>query len=83
MSYYFDRDDVALHGIAKWLKKQSDEEREHGTRFMKFQNTRGGRIVLQNIQACFLIYISQRSAFMSVQLQDITAFFYLPFDALV
>jgi len=50
MSYYFDRDDVALPGIAKWLKKQSEEEREHGTRFMKFQNTRGGRIVLQNIQ---------------------------------
>jgi len=50
MSYYFDRDDVALPGMAKWLKKQSDEEREHGMRFMKFQNTRGGRIVLQNIQ---------------------------------
>ena len=50
MSYYFDREDVALHNIAKWFKKQSDEEREHATTLMKYQNTRGGRIVLQNVQ---------------------------------
>jgi len=50
MSYYFDRDDVALHHFATWFKHQSDEEREHGTTLMKYQNTRGGRIVLQNVQ---------------------------------
>ena len=50
MSYYFDRDDVALGNIAKWMKKQSDEEREHAEIFMKYQNTRGGRLVLQNVQ---------------------------------
>lgn len=50
MSYYFDREDVALHNLAKWFKKQSDEEREHATTLMKYQNTRGGRIVLQNVQ---------------------------------
>jgi len=50
MSHYFSRDDVNLPGIAKWMSKQSEEEREHGMGFMKFQNTRGGRIVLQNIQ---------------------------------
>ncbi|CAD5206097.1 unnamed protein product [Bursaphelenchus okinawaensis] len=50
MSFYFDRDDVALPNIAKWLKKQSDEEREHAQAFMKYQNTRGGRIVLKSIQ---------------------------------
>ena len=50
MSYYFDRDDVALSNTAKWLKRQSDEEREHAQILMKYQNTRGGRIVLQNIQ---------------------------------
>lgn len=49
-SFYFDRDDVALPNIAKWLKKQSDEEREHAEMFMKQQNRRGGRIVLQNVQ---------------------------------
>ncbi|KAF1614645.1 UNVERIFIED_CONTAM: Ferritin heavy chain A, partial [Eudyptes robustus] len=50
MSFFFDRDDIALPNIAKWLKKQSDEERDHAQAFMKYQNTRGGRIVLQNIQ---------------------------------
>jgi len=49
MSYHFDRDDVALPGFAKFFKKQSHEEREHAEKLMKFQNQRGGRIVLQNI----------------------------------
>uniref|UniRef100_A0A914YAZ2 Ferritin n=1 Tax=Panagrolaimus superbus TaxID=310955 RepID=A0A914YAZ2_9BILA len=50
MSYYFDRDDVALANVSKWLKHQSEEEREHAQILMKYQNTRGGRLVLQNIQ---------------------------------
>lgn len=51
MAYYFDRDDVALKGFAKYFKANSDEEREHAEKFMKFQNQRGGRIVLQDIKA--------------------------------
>eukprot|EP00921_Rhytidocystis_pertsovi_P014108 GHVQ01022967.1.p1 GENE.GHVQ01022967.1~~GHVQ01022967.1.p1 ORF type:complete len:172 (+),score=20.65 GHVQ01022967.1:130-645(+) len=50
MAFYFDRDDVALPGFSKYFKKASDEEREHAEKLMKFQNQRGGRIVLQNIQ---------------------------------
>ncbi|XP_055939427.1 soma ferritin-like [Argiope bruennichi] len=50
MSYYFDRDDVALPGFAKYFKKSSDEEREHAEKFMKYQNMRGGRIVLKAIE---------------------------------
>jgi len=50
MAYYFDRDDVALPGFFKFFKKSSDEEREHAQKLMKFQNERGGRIVLQNIE---------------------------------
>jgi len=50
MAMYFDRDDVALPGFSKYFKKNSDEEREHAEKFMKYQNQRGGRIVLQNIQ---------------------------------
>jgi len=49
MAYYFDRDDVALPGTFKYFKKASDEEREHAQLLMKFQNQRGGRLVLQNI----------------------------------
>lgn len=50
MSFYFDRDDVALPGFAKYFKKMSDEEREHAEKLMSFQNKRGGRIVLQDIK---------------------------------
>ncbi|KAL3883536.1 hypothetical protein ACJMK2_029792 [Sinanodonta woodiana] len=50
MSYYFDQDDVALKGFAKFFKKSSEEEREHAEKLMKYQNKRGGRIVLQDIK---------------------------------
>ncbi|XP_075045976.1 ferritin heavy chain B-like [Mixophyes fleayi] len=50
MSFYFDRDDVALHHVAEFFKEQSHEEREHAEKFMKYQNKRGGRVVLQDIK---------------------------------
>nr|ABI52633.1 ferritin heavy-chain [Argas monolakensis] len=50
MAYYFDRDDVALHGFHKYFKKCSEEENEHAQKLMKYQNMRGGRVVLQAIQ---------------------------------
>jgi len=50
MAWYFDRDDVALHGFHKFFQKQSEEERGHANKLMKYQNSRGGRVVLQNIQ---------------------------------
>merc|ERR1711899_728060 len=49
MAYYFDRDDVAYHGFASFFRKNSDEEREHGEKFIKYQNKRGGKIVFQDI----------------------------------
>jgi len=49
MAFYFSRDDVALHGFAKFFKENSDEEREHADKFLSFQNKRGGRIFLQDI----------------------------------
>ncbi|XP_016045178.2 LOW QUALITY PROTEIN: ferritin heavy chain [Erinaceus europaeus] len=50
MSYYFDRDDVALKNFAKYFLHQSHEEREHAEKLMKLQNQRGGRIYLQDIK---------------------------------
>jgi len=50
MAMYFDRDDVALPGFAKYFSKSSEEEREHAEKFMKYQNKRGGRIVLNDIK---------------------------------
>jgi len=49
MAYYFDREDIALPGFHKYFKKASDEEREHAEKLMRYQNKRGGRIVLQPI----------------------------------
>ncbi len=50
MAFYFDNTTVALPGAHKYFKKASDEEREHAMKFMKFQNQRGGTIVLQDIK---------------------------------
>ncbi|XP_062499712.1 soma ferritin-like [Corticium candelabrum] len=50
MAHYFDRDDVALPGFSKYFLKASDEELEHADKLMKYQNMRGGRIVLQDVK---------------------------------
>lgn len=46
MAFHFDREDVALPGFGKIFTASSVEEREHAEKLMKFQNQRGGRIVL-------------------------------------
>ncbi|XP_022088323.1 soma ferritin-like [Acanthaster planci] len=50
MAYYFQHTNVALPGAHEYFKKASDEEREHAEKFMKFQNQRGGVVVLQDIK---------------------------------
>jgi len=50
MAFYFDRDDVALPGFAKFFRENAKEEREHAEKLMEYQNTRGGRIVLQDVK---------------------------------
>lgn len=49
MYAYFDRDNVALRGLAHFFKESSEEEREHAEKFMEYQNKRGGRVKLQSI----------------------------------
>ncbi|KAJ9506170.1 hypothetical protein QJQ45_016505 [Haematococcus lacustris] len=46
---YFDRDNVALRGFAKYFKEASDEEREHAELLMQYQNKRGGRVKLAGL----------------------------------
>nr|XP_031834741.1 soma ferritin-like isoform X1 [Nomia melanderi] len=48
-AYYFDRSDVALPGLHVYFKGCSDEEREHGMKFLAYQNKRGGNISLTEI----------------------------------
>ncbi|KAG0466350.1 hypothetical protein HPP92_017930 [Vanilla planifolia] len=43
---YFDRDNVALKGMAKFFKESSEEERDHAEELIKYQNKRGGRVKL-------------------------------------
>ncbi|CAG5117593.1 unnamed protein product [Candidula unifasciata] len=50
MAYHFDREDVALPGFLKFFQKLSDEERERAEKLMKYQNTRGGRVLLQDVK---------------------------------
>ncbi|CAI9091774.1 OLC1v1026885C1 [Oldenlandia corymbosa var. corymbosa] len=49
MYAYFDRDNVALKGLAQFFKESSEEEREHAEKFMEYQNKRGGKVKLQSI----------------------------------
>ncbi|CAK9150430.1 unnamed protein product [Ilex paraguariensis] len=49
MYAYFDRDNVALKGLAKFFKESSEEEREHAEKLMKYQNIRGGRVKLHTL----------------------------------
>lgn len=50
MAMYFDRDDVALPGFSKFYSHNSEEEREHAEKLMKYLNKRGGRVVLKDIK---------------------------------
>ncbi|OUZ99163.1 Ferritin [Macleaya cordata] len=49
MFAYFDRDNVALKGLAKFFKESSEEERQHAEKLMEYQNKRGGKVKLQSI----------------------------------
>ena len=54
MATFFGRDDIALKGFHKYFKKASDEERTHADRFIKYQNMRGGRVLLTDIQVILI-----------------------------
>lgn len=50
MATYFDRDDIALPGFSKLFAHNSDEEREHAEKLMKYMNKRGGKVILADIK---------------------------------
>ena len=50
MSFYFDRDDIALPGFSHFFGEESKEEREHAEKLMKYLNKRGGKIVLKDVK---------------------------------
>ncbi|XP_042294774.1 ferritin heavy chain A-like [Sceloporus undulatus] len=50
MSYYFNRDDVALKHVAAFFNKESLKKRGDAEKWLKYQNQRGGYIILQDIR---------------------------------
>jgi len=46
---YFDRDDVALPGVAKFFKSMAEEEQSHAHEFQAYLNMRGGRVRLTEL----------------------------------
>ena len=54
---YFDQSSVGLENIALFFKKSSDEEREHAHNFMKYQNLRGGKVIITKLDEVDLNYL--------------------------
>jgi len=50
MFTYFDRDDVMLHGFGHYFQHQGQEEWECVNTLIKYQNLRGGRVILNDIK---------------------------------
>ena len=50
MYAFFDRPEVALKQAAAFFEKAQTEEIGHAKAFIKYQNSRGGRVTLQRIQ---------------------------------
>ncbi|XP_075773642.1 ferritin light chain, oocyte isoform-like [Pelodiscus sinensis] len=50
LGYFFDRDDVALAHFSEFFRHLSGEKREQAEQLLRFQNRRGGRVLLQDIQ---------------------------------
>ena len=46
---YFLRDNIGYINIAKYFKQNSDEEREHAEKMMKYQILRGGQVKFETI----------------------------------
>lgn len=49
MASYFES--INLKGMAHWMNLQTEEERQHALKFVDHINERGGRVVLQGIEA--------------------------------
>ena len=62
MSSYFGRDSVAVPGLEKFFAHASKEEREHAEKLIKYQNMRGGKVVMRALEAPESEWTSARNA---------------------
>lgn len=71
----------ALPGLEKFFKESAEEEREHAQKLIDYQNRRGGKVVLQTLQAPECDWSSARNAIEStLQLEkgNVLRFFLTP-----
>lgn len=61
MAAYFE--EMGLTGFANWMKVQEQEEKFHATKFYNYTFERGGRIVLQTLEAPERTWKSPLAAF--------------------
>ncbi|XP_060038662.1 ferritin heavy chain-like [Erinaceus europaeus] len=52
MSYYFDRDDVAMRHLAQFFLRLSSDERSHAEKLIQLQNQRGVHVNRPDFQVC-------------------------------
>lgn len=52
----------ALPGLEKFFKESAEEEREHAQKLIDYQNRRGGKVILQTLQAPESDWSSARNA---------------------
>lgn len=46
---FYDRDDVALKGLAKFFKELAEGENQHAHKLIEYHNLRGGRVLFTDI----------------------------------
>ena len=80
MSAYFDAQ--SLGGMAKWLRAQADEEREHAMKFYDHLLERGGKVELKAIAAPATEWKSAMAVFEEVQAHEalVTASIYALYE---
>lgn len=61
MANYFEH--ASLKGFAHWMRLQTEEELDHARRLVTFMNDRGGRVLLDAIQAPQAEWPSPQAAF--------------------
>ncbi|MEQ2244586.1 hypothetical protein ILYODFUR_018703 [Ilyodon furcidens] len=66
LGMYFDRDDVALPHFSRFFLERSEKEREQAEKLLGYQNTRGGRILLQTITVSVKNQFHHQDVFPSV-----------------
>lgn len=72
---FFNRNSVSFRNIAKFFDKCSLEERDHANKFIEYQNKRGGRVILTEInkpeESNYNTVMSMKRAFeLALQLEE-------------